>query len=137
MCVQKTKILALATVHHYGQVRHEVIIEKRCIGRILGKGGRDLAAMKESSGAEVFIIDKEPPPGVDEDHRMLIIIGTPDNVNSCLVTVNKTLERARNELPPLPPPLSSGWRPVPSATADTGWMQDQRDGGRKRSWDGR
>ena len=45
--------------------------------------------------------------------------------------------QARNELPPLPPPLSSGWRPVPSATADTGWMQDQRDGGRKRSWDGR
>ena len=45
-----------------GNVRHEVIIEKRCIGRILGKGGRDLAAMKESSGAEVFIIDKARAP---------------------------------------------------------------------------
>jgi hypothetical protein len=35
--------------------------------------------------------------------------------------------QARNELPPLPPPLSSGWRPVPSATADTGWMQVPSD----------
>jgi len=115
-----------------GHVRHEIIIEKRCIGRILGKGGRDLAAMKEGSGSEVFIIDKEPPPGTDEDHRMLILVGTPDNVNSCLITVNKTLERARNELPPLPPPLSSGWRPVPSASAEVGWSQD---GNNKRSYD--
>ena len=45
-----------------GNVRHEVIIEKRCIGRILGKGGRDLAALKESSGTEVFIIDKARAP---------------------------------------------------------------------------
>ena len=45
-----------------GHVRHEIIIEKRCIGRILGKGGRDLAAMKEGSGAEVFIIDKARTP---------------------------------------------------------------------------
>ena len=106
-----------------GHVRHEVIIERRTIGRILGKGGRDLAAMKEQSGSEVFIIDKEPPPGVDEDHRMVILVGSPDSVNACLVLVNKTLERARHELPPLPPPISSGWRPVPSVGGGDGWAQ--------------
>lgn len=115
-----------------GHVRHEVIIERRTIGRFLGKGGRDLAAMKEASGSEIFIIDKEPPPGTDDDHRMLILVGTPDHVNACLVLVNKTLERARHELPPLAPPLSSGWRPVPSVGTGDGWSQDRDDNKRPR-----
>lgn len=119
-----------------GHVRHEVIIEKRVIGRLLGKGGRDLAAMKEQSGSEVFIIDKEPPPGVDEDHRLLILIGTPDCVNACLVLVNKTLERARHELPPLPPPISSGWRPVPSVGGGDGWAQDDGPNNKRQRGDG-
>ena len=73
---------------------------------------------------------------------MLILVGTPDNVNACLITVNKTLERARNELPPLPPPLSSGWRPVPSVGADLGWAQSGPNGppdqgNNKRSYDNR
>ena len=50
-------------------VRHDIIIEKRCIGRILGKGARDLDAMKAYSGAEVFIIDKHPPPGEGDEGR--------------------------------------------------------------------
>ena len=63
---------------------------------------------------------------------MVIIVGPPDCVNTCLITINKTLERARNELPPLPPPMSSGWRPVPSASAEVGWSQDAN---LKRSYD--
>ena len=57
----------------------------------------------------------------------------PPRPPAAQVTVNKTLERARNELPPLPPPLSSGWRPVPSVGSDSGWMQD---GGAKRQREG-
>ena len=43
---------------HEWQVRHDQIIERRVIGRILGKGGRDLEAMQLCTGAEIFIIDK-------------------------------------------------------------------------------
>ena len=52
----------------------DIIIEKRCIGRILGKGARDLDAMKAYSGAEIFIIDKHPPPDEGDDRRLLALI---------------------------------------------------------------
>ena len=43
-------------------IRHDILIEKRVIGRILGKGGRDLEALQLCTGSKVFIIDKYPPP---------------------------------------------------------------------------
>ena len=94
--------------------RHDILIEKRVIGRVLGKGGRDLEALQLCTGASVFIIDKYPPPGEGDDHRLVVLIGKPDQVRLCKQKVDTVLERAREELPPLPPPLTSGWRPVPS-----------------------
>lgn len=101
-----------------GNIRHDVLIERRVIGRILGKGGRDLEALQLCTGAEVFIIDKYPPPGEGDDHRLLVLIGRADQVRLCKHKCDQVLERAREELPPLPPPLTSGWRPVPTVGGD-------------------
>jgi len=108
-------------------IRHDLLIERRVIGRLLGKGGRDLEAMQLCSGAEIFIIDKYPPPGEGDDHRLLVIIGQPEQVRLAKSKVDVVLARAREELPPLPPPLSSGYRPVPTvggaeAEGGQGWM---------------
>ena len=190
-------------------IRHDLLIERRVIGRLLGKGGRDLEAMQLCSGAEIFIIDKYPPPGEGDDHRLLVIIGQPEQVRLAQALpsqassarapeplplcraplvmwslpglamtlaefhpqpptpdvaglllppfdafpsrhpqpspqlsprlppapqvrlakskVDVVLARAREELPPLPPPLSSGYRPVPTvggaeAEGGQGWM---------------
>jgi len=97
-----------------GNIRHDVLIERRVIGRILGKGGRDLEALQLCTGAEIFIIDKYPPPDENDDHRLLVLIGRVDQVRLLKEKIDAILERAREELPPLPPPLTSGWRPVPS-----------------------
>lgn len=92
-----------------GAVRHDVLIERRVIGRLLGKGGRDLAALKESSGAQVFIIDGDPPPGEGDEHRLLSLVGHPECVGAALERVEAVLDRARKELPPL-----ARHQPVPS-----------------------
>ena len=36
------------------------------------------------SGAEIYIIDKYPPPGEGDDHRLLVCIGRPDQVHAAL-----------------------------------------------------
>ena len=95
-------------------IRHDQIIERRVIGRLLGKGGRDLEAMQLCSGSQIFIIDKYPPPDEGDDHRLLVIIGKPDQVRLAKEKCEQVLARAKEELPPLPPPLTSGWRPVPT-----------------------
>merc|ERR1740130_779012 len=96
-----------------GNIRHDITIEKRCIGRLLGKGGRHLEAMQENSGCCIFIIDKDVPPGEGEEHRLLILCGCYEAVKIAKEETDKVLERAKKELPPLPPPKSSGWRPSP------------------------
>lgn len=123
-----------------GAVRNDILIERRVIGRILGKGGRDLEALQLCTGAEVFIIDKYPPPGEGDDHRLLVLIGQPLQVRLCKEKVEAVLERAREELPPLPPPLTSGWRPVPNVGPDNDpeagpeWV-NMAGGGQKRPRD--
>ena len=64
----------------YGNIRHDLLIERRVIGRILGKGGRDLEALQLSTGTEGFIIDKYPPPGEGDDYRLLVIVGQSEQV---------------------------------------------------------
>lgn len=104
-------------------IRHDIIIEKRVIGRILGKGARDLEQLKAFSGAEIFIIDKHPPPGESDDHRLLILIGRPPEIAAAKKKIDLTLERARQELPPLGPPFSAGWRPNPMVGGGNGQGQ--------------
>ena len=50
--------------------------------------------------------------------------------------VDIVLARAREELPPLPPPLTSGWRPVPLVGDEReGWVNAAPSGAEKRSHD--
>ena len=74
-------------------IRHDVLIERRVIGRLLGKGGRDLEAMQLCSGAEIFIIDKYPPPGEGDDHRLCVLIGKPESIRIAIDKVGAVLAR--------------------------------------------
>ena len=115
-CVADALHLAMSTAGH---VRHDVLIEKRVIGRILGRGGRDLEAMQLCTGCKVFLIDKMPPPDANDEHRLVILVGPPAAVRACRDKVDAVLERARQELPPLPPSLAygGGAKPVPTVGA--------------------
>ena len=66
-------------------MRCDILIERRVIGRILGKGGRDLEALQLSTATKVFVIDKYPPPNEGDDHRLLVLIGQPDALRVCKV----------------------------------------------------
>ncbi|KOO36778.1 hypothetical protein Ctob_015322 [Chrysochromulina tobinii] len=85
--------------------------------------------MQLCSGSQIFIIDKYPPPDEGDDHRLLVIIGKPDQVRLAKEKCEQVLARAKEELPPLPPPLTSGWRPVPTVgdageEGGQGWFKE-------------
>lgn len=84
------------------------------------------------SGAHIFIIDKHPPPGESEDHRLLILVGTPDQLTAAIEKIEATLDRARQELPSLPPRAAEGWRPKPSVGGDGVEWEQLPDGKRQR-----
>ena len=117
-----------------GNIRHDIIFDRRAIGRLLGKGGRHLESMQETSGCCIFIIDKDVPPGEQDHNRLLILIGPLEAVRLAKAEVDKVLERARHELPPLGPPKPPGWRPAPyvgavgdqpAPGAEGGWVRNR------------
>lgn len=62
-----------------------------------------------------------------------LLCACAEQVRLCKSKIDAVLDRAREELPPLPPPLTSGWRPVPSV----GGQQEEyvSDHGMKRPRD--
>ena len=114
-----------------GNIRHDITFDRRAIGRLLGKGGRHLEMMQESSGCCIFIIDKDVPPGEEESNRLLILVGPVEAVRLAKVEVDKVLERARQELPPTTTaPSRDGWLPAPYVGA----VGDQPGPGAEGGW---
>ena len=58
--------------------------EQRRLRRQVQRLEEQLAEAQETSGADIYIIDKYPPPEEDEEHRLLVILGTPDAVRAAL-----------------------------------------------------
>ena len=91
-----------------GVVRHEVVLEKQKLGRFIGPQGSCLKELQTRSSCGIFVCDKEPPPGFGETQRLVVIVGTHQNVSNVAVEVNKFLlpPAAAGPSPAMPQPMS-------------------------------
>lgn len=58
-----------------GVVRHEILLDKNCLGKLIGVGGAMLKELQTRTGTQIHVCDKEPPPGYAESQRLIVIIG--------------------------------------------------------------
>ena len=81
-----------------GNVRNDVLVEKRRVGVLIGAGGKTVAELQGTTGASVFIIDKEgPPPGCGADERLMAILGSEEQVAHASREVAALLERVAEQ----------------------------------------
>ena len=60
-----------------GIVRHDIMIEKSRVGRLIGVGGSVFKALVARTGCEIFVLDKEgAPPGCAPHMRLVILMGS-------------------------------------------------------------
>ena len=127
-----TKIRNLLTVD--GIVRHDVIVEKRFVGRLIGTGGIVFKDLSRQTGAQICILDKEgPPPAFAENLRLVSIVGPPASVEVATREIEKlaeippTLRTAPTAAPGVPPPwegLSRNDPFSPEMAAGMAWGAD-------------
>ncbi len=76
-------------------VRNDVIVEKRHVGKLIGHGGQTYKELQMRSGADICVLDKEgPPPGHDENMRMVVILGMEEQVAHATMEVKRIIETA-------------------------------------------
>eukprot|EP00966_Prymnesium_polylepis_P101784 2356770-Prymnesium_polylepis.1 len=64
-----------------GHVRHDILVDKQRIGRIIGPRGATLQQLTHSTQCEIFVMDKEGAPiGYSPDQRVVILVGGPGQV---------------------------------------------------------
>ena len=61
-----------------GTVRHDLLVEADHVGRIIGKEGKTMRGICESTGCEVFVFDKDgAPPDTVAHLRLVSLVGLP------------------------------------------------------------
>eukprot|EP00965_Chrysotila_dentata_P027415 910491-Pleurochrysis_carterae.AAC.1 len=60
-----------------GNVRHDLLIEKASVGKLIGPQGSKRRELTQRSGCEMYIVDDVPPPGATDEQRLCVLIGTP------------------------------------------------------------
>ena len=66
----------IAELYWQGLVRHDMVIERGKVGRMIGSRGSNLQALRQTTNCEIFVLDKEgAPPGYGDDQRLIIIMG--------------------------------------------------------------
>jgi rRNA processing protein Krr1/Pno1 len=80
-----------------GNVRHDLVVDKSVCGSLIGQGGTTFKQITSTSGAKIFIIDKEAPPGEDPNHRLVALIGTRLAVSHAYQLINKHLSFIANK----------------------------------------
>ena len=75
-----------------GMVRHDILVEKSKVGRLIGSRGSTLQALQQSTQCEMFILDKEgPPPGFPFDQRLVVLMGQDAQVSAAVSQVENLL----------------------------------------------
>ncbi|AAS53354.1 AFL018Cp [Eremothecium gossypii ATCC 10895] len=69
-------------------VVQEIFIEELMVGNVIGRGGKNITQIKESTGCSIQIAD--PVPGKDE--RKLTIIGTPIGNQTAVMMINNKID---------------------------------------------
>jgi rRNA processing protein Krr1/Pno1 len=70
--------------------RHDMIINKSHVGRLIGAGGSMHQRLTEQSGASIVIIDKEAPPGFHNDLRAVVLIGSSEHITHARRLIHET-----------------------------------------------
>jgi len=58
-----------------GNLRHEMLVDKTSCGRIIGAGGAKLRELQMKSACNIFVVDKEVPPGRTDQTRAVVLVG--------------------------------------------------------------
>jgi len=86
-----SKIRALESTP--GNVRHDILVEKQRVGRLIGPQGSTLKALLANTQCEIFVMDKEgPPEGFGIDQRVVVLVGNPGSVTLANHQILDTLQ---------------------------------------------
>jgi len=87
------KIAQLLTTKEH--IRKDLIVPKAMVGRILGSGGSKFKEIMSNTSCKVFVLDKEgPPPGYEEDQRMVTLIGFESQVEAAENEIESLIQSA-------------------------------------------
>jgi len=79
-------------------VRHDMVVKKTDIGRLIGVRGVVLHRLLTRTQCEIFVLDKEGhPPDISESERLVILIGTLEQVKFAMAETTSVL----TALPPI------------------------------------
>jgi len=82
----------MAQLVREGRVRHDIIIEKARVGKIIGSRGATLQAIIQNTTCEIFVLDKEgPPPGCGPDQRLICLVGYDSQVSGAMAEIDQVL----------------------------------------------
>jgi len=108
-------------------MRHDLLLEKNRMGRLIGPRGSTLRTLVQNTSCQVFVLDKEgPPPGYSEGQRLVVLVGSNDQITNCLETIEELMREggrlptpapSQSGPPPSAPPPSGGYGPPPSTYA--------------------
>ena len=95
--------MRMAQLMREGRVRHDIIIEKAKVGKIIGSRGATLQAVIQSTTCEIFVLDKEgAPPGFGADQRLICLVGFDSQVSSAMAEIDQILNIPGNAAWPVP-----------------------------------
>ena len=76
-----------------GSIRHDMLIDKSAMGRIIGPGGNTYRQLQERTGCTVVICDFDSPPGESADVRLVSFIGSMMQVSTAVVEVESVVQK--------------------------------------------
>jgi len=86
-----------------GNVRHDIVIAKGQVGRLIGSGGTTYKELQNKTGCNIFILDKEgPAPGFPEDQRLVVLIGRELQVSCADAEIQMLLTGTPSGVPQVP-----------------------------------
>ena len=84
--------MRMAQLVREGRVRHDIIIEKAKVGKIIGSRGATLQAIIQNTTCEIFVLDKEgAPPGYGPDQRLICLVGYDSQVSGAMAEIDQVL----------------------------------------------
>lgn len=94
------KIQALEGVP--GHVKHDMLVPKGQVGRLIGQGGATYKELQVKTSCNIFVLDKEgPPSGFGVEQRVVVLVGTPSAVTLASHQVLDTLQGPATAPPPM------------------------------------
>jgi len=75
-----------------GNLRHELLVEKGVLGRLIGSGGSKLRDLQARTSCHIFVVDKEVPPGRTGETRAVVLVGPLPSLSAATQEVESVVE---------------------------------------------